>query len=49
MKIDKINLDMQANLAKLEFSQEESEETIQELNLVLELVEKVKRDRRGKY
>ncbi len=33
---------MQANLAKLEFSQEESEEMIKELNLVLEWVEKIK-------
>jgi len=49
MKIDKITLYKLTNLAKLEFSQEESEETIQELNLVLELVEKVKRDRHGKY
>lgn len=36
MKIDKITLDMQANLAKLEFCQEESEEMIKELNPVLE-------------
>ncbi len=42
MKIDKITLDKLANLAKLEFSQEESEEMIQELNLVLEWVEKLK-------
>ena len=42
MKIDKTTLDKLANLAKLEFSQEESEEMIQELNLVLEWVEKLK-------
>jgi len=36
MKIDKITLDKLANLAKLELSQEESEEMIKELNLVLE-------------
>jgi len=42
MKIDKITLDKLANLAKLEFSQEESKEMIQELNMVLEWVEKLK-------
>ena len=42
MKIDKTTLDKLANLAKLEFSQEESEEMIQELNQVLEWVEKSK-------
>jgi len=36
MKIDRITLEMQANLAKLEFSGEESEEMIKELNPVLE-------------
>ncbi len=42
MKIDKITLDMQANLAKLELSREESEEMLQKLSLVLEWNENLK-------